>query len=247
MDMTTAHMLSDLTTSFYQQVGSSFSATRQAPWAGWQRVLDLARPMGGEPLRVLDLACGNLRFERFLADQGITFVAHAVDNCDEMVRLGLEGIGSAAGSHQVTYHRADIVGLMFDGGLQGESPWPLGNDLCVSFGFMHHIALAEHRVQVMRFLVEAARPGGTIVVTFWQFARSQRLMAKAVPVEGGDAGDYLLGWQQEEGVWRYCHSYTDEEIDDLVGACGNGARELERFSADGRTDDLNRYLILQRL
>ncbi|MBP3894575.1 MAG: class I SAM-dependent methyltransferase [Atopobiaceae bacterium] len=246
MDTTTAHMLSDLTSNFYQQVGSSFSATRQAPWAGWQRVVESILLADGEPVRVLDLACGNLRFERFLASEGVPFVAHAVDNCDDLVALGLGGFASASDSQRVVYHHVDLIDGLFGDGLSGEAPWPKGNDLCVSFGFMHHIALPEHRRQVMHALVEAARPGGVVAVTFWQFVNSQRLMAKAVPVEGGDEGDFLLGWQHQEGVWRYCHSYDDAEIDALVEACGGDVHEVARFSADGRTNDLNRYLILQK-
>ena len=45
---------------------------------------------GREPLRVLDLACGNLRFERYLADAlpGRMLSGYAVDNCDTLVEAG---------------------------------------------------------------------------------------------------------------------------------------------------------------
>lgn len=118
--------------------------------------------------------------------------------------------------------------------------------MAVCFGFMHHVPMGSLRSQVLSALADAERPGGVVAVSFWQFARSARLMAKAVPVEGGDAGDYLLGWQGRSDVRRYCHSFEEAEIDELVGACGSQVMELVRFFADGKTGDMNRYLILRR-
>lgn len=58
-----------LTGEFYRANAESFSQTRQSPWQGWVRLLEVVEAASGqEPLRVLDLACGNLRFERYLAD-----------------------------------------------------------------------------------------------------------------------------------------------------------------------------------
>ena len=76
MDLTTAHELIELNNRFYTEHAASFSATRSAPWEGWNHAAELLTQLrwprahnGGaschSPL-VLDLACGNLRFERFL-------------------------------------------------------------------------------------------------------------------------------------------------------------------------------------
>lgn len=242
MDKKTARALSDLTTNFYEQVHDSFDATRQAPWQGWDEVVRVARgcglPAEGR-LRVLDLACGNLRFERYLRDLGYKVEARAYDNCDELVGAG-EGVGS-----DVAFHHVDLAGALFEGGL-GEVLDAPACDMAVCFGFMHHVPLESQRCQLLSALADAVRPGGVVAVSFWQFARSARLMAKAVSVESGDTGDYLLGWQGRSDVRRYCHSFEEAEIDELVGACGSQVMELARFSADGKTGDMNRYLILRR-
>ena len=242
MDKKTARALSDLTTNFYEQVHDSFDATRQAPWQGWDEVMRVARgcglPAHGR-LRVLDLACGNLRFERYLLGLGYEVEAYAYDNCDELV-----GAQDGAGL-DLAFHHVDLAGALFDEALDRALNAP-PCDMAVCFGFMHHVPVASLRGEALQALVDAVRPGGMVAVSFWQFARSARLMAKAQPVEGGDAGDYLLGWQNRDDVWRYCHSCTEAEIDELVRQCGVEATEVARFSADGKTKDLNRYLILRR-
>ena len=60
-----------------------------------------------------------------------------------------------------------------------------------------------------------------------------------------DLGDYLLGWQESE-CFRYCHSFEEDEIDTLVKSLGSSALECDRFSADGASGTLNRYVVLQR-
>lgn len=243
MDLTYARRMGDLTTTFYQRVGSSFSVTRQSPWPGWRELLDLVRPCLGESPTVLDLACGNLRFERFLADEGIAARVWAIDNNDELMGLG------EPDELAVQMRHLDVLAVLCDGRDLGHELEALGVpacDLAVCFGFMHHVPLAEQRVEVLRTLVDAVRPGGLVAVSLWQFARDARLMAKARPVEGGVPGDYLLGWQHETDVWRFCHSFAEAEVDALVDACAPQAAETARFSADGRRGDLNRYIVLQR-
>ena len=94
MDIATARLLCDMTSDFYRQQAASFSQTRQAPWPGWRTCVDVLRRAGlGGDVAVLDLACGNLRFESFLAESlapaACTF--YAVDNCDGLVSSAADG------------------------------------------------------------------------------------------------------------------------------------------------------------
>ncbi len=237
MDINTARNLATLTTDFYARASTSFSATRQAPWKGWTHVRDLFASLvpstrSREP-SVLDLACGNLRFEKYLLQQGDVFCAWAYDNCDDLAQ-------DAPGN--VEFSHLDIVGTLLDGNDLCQAIASPPCDLSVCFGFMHHIALPEHRAAVLRALVEHTRPGGIVVVSFWQFARDPRLLSKAQPLE--DEGDYLMGWQNQEGLARYCHSFSDAEIDRLVSLVAPQACEQERFWADGKSDSLNCYVVL---
>ena len=244
MDAMTARRLSALTTDFYARTSTSFSATRQASWPGWARLLALL-PESAAPLQVYDLACGNLRFERYLAGSGRHVHAWSVDGADELLSLGMTSLGALDCAPVVHVHQADIMSALFAGKVEELLADVPPCDLAVSFGFLHHVPMACLREQVLRLLVESVRPGGTVAVSFWQFERSARIMAKAEPVAGGDAGDYLLGWQERSDVKRYCHSFSEREIDALADSVRATAYEIARFSSDGKTSDLNRYLVLQ--
>ena len=258
MDIQTARLLSALTTEFYQRTSESFSDTRRSAWLGWERLLEVPGLVAGHPLRALDLACGNLRFERFLADRGVDATTWAVDNCDDLaargealVRNEVRPEGDPHGAQDDTalslsFQHLDVMECLYEGrdlSAQIEAP---ACDLCVSFGFMHHIPMDEHRIHVLRALVDHTLPGGFIALSFWQFERDARIMAKARHVSEGGPGDYLLGWQGQMGLYRYCHSFSEGEVDELAASVDSHAREVARFSADGRRGDLNRYLVLQK-
>lgn len=249
----TARQLSRLTGDFYARTSASFSATRSAPWEGWEHVLAAAADALGAPvgLRVLDLACGNLRFERFLAEawQPGRVEAFAIDACDDLAAGDVPGV-------EVRYQHLDIVSELASGQGLASSLDASDCDLCACFGFMHHLPLPEQRLQVLRVLVACARPGGVVAVSFWQLSQSERLLRKAQETTTVAAqrfglndlgpGDYLLGWQERDDVLRYCHDFSEAEIDELAKVVSSEAEEIARFSADGASHNLNRYLLLKR-
>lgn len=311
--------LNDLTSDFYAREAASFSATRQAPWHGWERVWKLItahdavqNPFpshaarvpdddtgdSGAPLTILDLGCGNLRFERFLAERtNAPLRVTALDNCPDLASPEI-GALSAAFPHSLRSSSAasktkeedasgqganppektivdlralDIAESLLDGTFADRLPRN-SHDLAVAFGLMHHLPTFALRARVLEGLLGSLRPGGFAVVSFWQFLNDPRLAAKAATVtaEGRAAhclptfheNDFLLGWQHAEGVYRFCHHTPEDEIDALLAAirepnapstsgCASAAppsfREIARFSADGKQENLNRYLILQRL
>lgn len=277
---------------FYESQSASFSATRASFWEGWGRVAQAARSLRAVPvLRVLDVACGNLRFERFLADEfpDAALRCVAVDNCEALVPADLPG--------GVRFVRADVMdelrrGRAFarwggslvcpaapNGVVDGASVLPgvggsadgsdglgpdafEGNlfDLSVCFGFLHHVPLEAWRMRLLDALLDATRPGGLVAVSLWRFMDNARLAEKArrTTVEAlgrlgwqnrADelgAGDWLLGWQDTPGAYRYCHSFDDADVDALVRHVAQRAHIVARFRADGRTHDLNEYVVLRR-
>jgi hypothetical protein len=60
-----------------------------------------------------------------------------------------------------------------------------------------------------------------------------------------DENDFILGWKNIDGAYRYCHSFVDDEIDALVASVADKATLIDRFCADGRTGDLNTYIVLK--
>lgn len=254
----TARRLSLLTSEFYASVSASFSETRDAPWSGWTQVMEeagLSAPLSSSP-RVADVACGNLRFERFLADvlapEAVTptIDAYVYDNCDDLALVdAIPGV--------VTHFtHVDVAETLYAGKSLRALLGACSCDMAVCFGFLHHLPLQEHRRQMVQALVGCVAPGGAVALSFWQFSKSERLLKKArlatereAPLLGLDdlgPNDYLLGWQERHDVLRYCHDFTEEEVDDLAVAAGSAAREVARFSADGKSGNLNRYLVLRR-
>ena len=253
----TAEQLSRVTSEFYAQQAQSFSATRQMPWQGWQRCLEaMPQLLAGEKPSVLDIGCGNLRFARFLCDEaGIVPAKYfAVDNCKPLVESG------DAGAHvfELDFIELDVIKSLLDNTLSSELTVP-ACDLVVAFGFLHHVPGAEKRLQLLRTLLEKSKPGGFVCVSFWQFMNSQKLAAKAqettvqgLQVLGIDASeleehDYLIGWQDKANTCRYCHHFSQKELDELLASFGSDVHVCAQFSADGKDNNLNRYVILQRV
>lgn len=275
MDLTTARELIELNNRFYAEHAASFSATRSAPWEGWSRAAELltqlrwTRGRGGDscpcsPL-VLDLACGNLRFERFLINAlpGVDFRFHAVDACPDLAKDASQIPGTV-------FYEVDVLGSFLDdwarlGTLGHTAPnRRLADagipecDLAVCFGLMHHVPGFDMRASVLDAIVERTALGGVAIVSFWQFMRDERLARKALVADSAaresaqsgtfplDENDHFLGWQSDPSPLRYCHHFDESEIDELVASVGTCAREVARYSADGGSGTLNRYLMLER-
>lgn len=193
MTRATVRALCQLNTEFYEHNAASFSQTRTAPWEGWRRCMAacgfddsdgaaLDQPVDAQIAdSVLDIACGNLRFEAFLANAypHIDWSFFAVDNCEPLVASGQEDIAK-----KVHFTCEDIVSDLLEGlpaaepanipALAAATPF----DLVVSFGFLHHIPSFDLR---QRFLLEAlsqVKPGGYLVVSFWQFLNDPAKRAK---------------------------------------------------------------------
>ena len=258
MDLADARALVALNNRFYRVHAASFSATRGAPWQGWARVADELAALDA-PLHVADVAAGNMRLARYLAETlpHVRLDYHAFDACDALAASPTP----TSGDIEVSYHHLDILETLLAQGAEGLARAlregagdPLDAACC--FGFMHHVPGETVRRSLIEGLVRATRPGGMIALSFWQFMDDERLAAKArattalacddAVVPALDENDYLLGWQDDPVALRYCHHTDDAEIDRLAAHVAEDAREICRFSADGRTARLNRYLILQR-
>lgn len=277
MNITTARELIALNNRFYAEHAASFSATRSAPWEGWRRLLvllcnhgprgsqEVAEDTGvmenagpAQPYTVLDLACGNLRFEQFLVQElnKAPLHIHAVDSCPALA----QEVDLTAAS--LAYHEIDVLDALLskrgDQLLGGVPPC----DLTVCFGFMHHVPGSALRCALLHELVEATSPGGIIAISFWRFMDDERLARKATeaaclaseqpPFPGYDPAsldknDHFLGWQHDPSPLRYCHHFTNAEIDELVASVSGEAREALRYDADGASGTLNRYLVLERI
>lgn len=247
-----------LTGEFYRANAESFSQTRQSPWQGWVRLLEVmdARAAERELLRVLDVACGNLRFERYLADAlpGRVLSGYAVDNCDPLVEAGERNESDALS--RMSFQNLDAIERLSAGCLREALEAPDAScDLAASFGFMHHVPLERWRAELLRTLIAKVRPGGFVAVSFWRFLNSDKLAGKAqettiraraeLGIPELPPNDYLLGWQDTQGLYRYCRHFDEPEIERLLAAVADSAELVSRFEADGKTGNLNEYVVLR--
>ena len=247
MDTSTVETLFQLNGRFYRENCLSFEASRHNSWPGWERCLaHLGQRV--EPVRLLDVACGNLRFERFLARElpATPFAITACDSCDEL---------AADEAPATTYRHVDIGAAL----LAGEKDFltQLGAfDIVACFGFMHHVPTVALRVRLLEAIAESLSTGGLAFITFWRFADDAELRDRAIASDERaraslaipplDNGDFLVGWDNDPHAVRYCHSFTDGEIDELAHSC-NTLSPLDRFDSDGRTRAMNTYLVMEKV
>lgn len=171
----------------------------------------------------------------------------------------VENAGAAGAHLQINYLHCDVMEAI--GSSKAFTYGIPQADISVSFGFMHHVPLPEWRVQLLNSLIEATKPGGFVCVSFWEFLADEGLAAKAYKTheralaELGPAwgfssvdfndGDFLLGWRNTPGAYRYCHSFSTSEVDALIATVSSRAECVARFRADGRTETLNEYIVLR--
>ena len=261
MDKKTQAKLISLTSEFYSKVADSFSETRQNAWDGWERVMSSVElPPNFE---LLDVACGNLRFEKFLEQRGtvprqkgtvptarlelsqapalrpegtvlekagtVLKSAICVDNCELLLPEGIPDF--------VRFENKDLFSETLDYSV----------DLVVCFGFMHHIPSFERRKAFLEMLMNNVKSGGYVALSFWQFMKDERIAKKAEGLTKKcdlqlEEGDFLLGWKNRADVFRYCHNFSDEEI----GSLCEGLEVVAEFSEDGKSHNLNKYVILKK-
>lgn len=285
LDATTIDFLRHVNNDFYTRCAPSFSATRNAPWVGWRTCLEATQGCGAVRLcdgpdvhlydcatarpgairkdasvRVLDVACGNMRFAAFLREElrGRHIDYFAVDDCAGLVPHLPEDEGFST-----CFKNLDIIGELAAGVGFAHAIDAGACDLVGCFGFFHHVPSFELRMRLIDALLQKTVSGGVVCASFWQFMGDEKFVKKAeawnskakselasagLDVSQLETGDYFLGWQNEPGLWRYCHHFEELEIDALVAAAceGGKAREVARFSADGKSSAMNRYVVLQK-
>ena len=261
MNRETISYLIRLNNNFYREHGDSFFATRQSAWPGWRTLTDLLRndpDFNLDAIRIIDLACGNLRFLDYLSHElpKSTFNYHAVDNNPVMLAYDSPSL-----AHSISYQDIDILDLLLKQESLPEHLPPGTFDLSLCFGFMHHIPTEAYRIAIFDYLIQATRPGGYMVVSFWQFMNNPDMAKRAIEVSSQarqelagsgtelslEQNDMILGWSNTADAYRYCHSFSQTEVDAIASRFSGGTKTIVTYLADGRSNDLNIYLVLQKL
>ena len=219
--------------SFYELVAEEFSPTRKNPWNGWFTLLKIinTKYKNKKEIKVLDLGCGNGRFCAFLSknlykkfkyvgvDANHKFLDEASKTCTD-------------GSFFVFDIFMDINNKQF----AAEK-----FNLIVAFGLVHHIPDINFRKEWFKSVKRLLAKDGIFVTAFWNFISDSRFKERALKPENLEENDYFYNWGKN-GPKRYFHYYATEEIND-ISTCA-GLNILSEFYADGKTHDLNRYVML---
>lgn len=226
-----------LNRQFYSRFASPFSETRPSGQARLDRVVQLVSGSGS----VLDIGCGNGRLAERLDREGHVLRYAGVDASKELIEIA---IARSARFVNVTaeYRVAELTEAGWDRQLNG--PF----DIAVALAVLHHIPSQELRRDVLRGIYSVLQPGGTLLMTNWQFAKNERMRKKMVGWETAgineqelEPGDALLYWKHGGTGYRYCHFLTRTEVQELAAASGF---QVERqFYADAT---LNLYSILRK-
>lgn len=245
--------INQINLSFYQKVGSEFDATRQKSWPGWETLWAKLGDLGVSHQAVADIGCGNGRFLNFLAEKGFAGKYLGVDSSHLLLESAKQQLSSIATYSKISAEFNEID-LIVDQDTLIKQLNSLSPNLIVLFGVMHHIPGREFRKDFIKSLADSLKPGGYLCFTTWEFQTDPRYNARSlnfneIAAEFGELeleeGDFILDWKRGERAFRYCHAYSNEEVNEIVEHAG--LEIAETFLADGKNSSLNRYYILRRL
>lgn len=246
MQQATTKKLITLTNQFYSQHAKSFSATRQIAWEGWNNLIAFFQLQNPS---ILDIGCGNGRFLQFIRDQQIHCSYQGVDNNPELIAQAK----LMTPNKTIRFIEHDVLNYF----LNTHTILPnLNNFTVISiFGLVHHIPGKANRLAFIKAALAHLLPSGYLIVSFWQplnnpdrFTKKQLnpIQFKLNPDELED-GDLLLGWGTNSDSARYCHSFTNQEIDWYIHQISQQLKLVKRFQADGKTNNLNQYVVWQKI
>ncbi|MBW6441908.1 class I SAM-dependent methyltransferase [Patescibacteria group bacterium] len=255
MNIKEINQILELNKEFYQLVGKDFSKTRQKPWEGWGRVIEIIRKELEEKnknydenkVRFLDIGCGNGRFFKFLWEnignlniEGFEYTGVDINNdlLEEATRVQpCKGLSRRLSTRsrprsdpRLNPHPVFIKEDIF----KNIDKIPGKYNVVTAFGVTHHIPDNNFRKawfsKLPKLLKDEKGCLSMLALTFWDFEQKP--------------GDYFLGWKENEKAKRYCHKYSKKEIENLKKMYKNdGLNLINEFEADNK----NLYLIFGKI
>lgn len=231
MNDKTIQTLNEINRRFYEITAQEFDQTRGTPWLGWEKLVE---HLPARELSVLDVGCGNGRFGVFLAEHR-QIQYHGMDNNPALLQYAKDALQHIP----ATLEQRDVVQSPPDEGLF---------DVVVAFGLIHHIPGRQNRQRFIQQLAARVKPGGLLIFAAWCFYEFDRFKSRVTPWDDDlksqvEAHDYLLDWRRGETALRYCHYVDEAEHAALIES--TGFKEVITYRADGFTNTVNRYSILQ--
>ena len=226
--------LLDLNQTFYDSFADSFSHTRKMINNGFDDLLT-AVPDGAK--NILDVACGNGRFGKYLFEHEAIQSYVGVDFSGELLKIAKELTGGDVFQRDLTQPDA------LDG---------LGQfDIVACLAALHHIPGEALKVQLLQNMKARLGENGRIFLSTWQFMSSERQQRKVrdwaeIGMSPQDVApnDYLLSWQTGGFAYRYACMIDEAEL--AILAEKSGLNILKQFRSDGREGNLSLYAVLAK-
>ncbi len=244
MDAQIVEQLIALNKNFYSQFAGEFSETRPTGKINLEHIL----PYLADGVKILDVGCGNGRLVERLDREGLTLTCIGVDAAPELIEIATVRC-SRLRHVAATFRVAELTQRGWSEDLPG-APF----DLVTALAVLHHVPSFGLRREVLRDIHALLRPGGTLIMTNWQFDRNdrghlgERLRKKIVPWKtvgiderALEPGDALITWKRGGTGYRYCHRITENEVERM--AAESGLKIVKQFFADA---GLNLYSLLIR-
>jgi len=221
-----------LNKQFYQLIAADFSETRQKPWEGWSRVVDLINEKRGETdqntkdrIKILDLGCGNGRFFKLLREKSNNFEYIGIDINNDLLNE-VKKLKGKSKTQLGKFIKEDIF--------KNLEKIPGKYNVVTVFGITHHIPDEKFRekwfLNILKFLEESPTSFSLIALSFWDFAK--------------EPGDYLLGWKNNKDVSRFCHKYSQKELNSIKNRYEKfGLKLIESYESDNK----NLYMVFGRI
>lgn len=232
MEAATRDHLLALSADFYRHWADEFDESRKNAWDSWARIVSEVKELG--PIdNVLDLGCGNGRFASFLDDNGLSELNYmGIDSEPQLIEHARKKLPNKHFEFEVS---------TLDDALKSATK----HKLIVCFGVFHHLPGKQYRQEVLNSFSDKLDVNGIAVLSLWQPHLLKNFATKTSTshsIEGLEENDFLMGWKRDFSHLRYCHDFTDEEINELVS---HSPFELvSQFQGSGN-DMSNRYLIMQ--
>lgn len=268
MDAQTQSFLLQLNRRFYEKTATHFDATRQGWTPGLRAILPYFERGVKESLTVLDVGCGNGRFARLLAHEGLRARYFGVDGSAQLLRLARSSAAELS-DVECRFLQADLAHPDWQAALPGVSRKDVGDpapfekkrralfDMVLCTATLQHLPGFRLRLRLLRDFRRLTT--GYIILSFWQFLSRERFVAKLIdPRTVGvdpaalEPGDGLLPWKQGVEAIRYVHQVDEDELKHL--AADAGLTVVRTFRADGKREEastsgvlpgLNLYAVLK--
>lgn len=225
----------------YNLIASHFSDTRSYLWEDLKPLRKYTRNNDC----VLDLACGNGRLYQLFQGLSITYIG--LDQSEELIKIARQKVPDGV------FILADMIKLPFK---------DANFDIIYCIAAFQHIPTKELRLQTLREMKRALRPGGLVVMTNWNLLSKEvgRNLAKWKLLEArtyeknhspslgvSEPANYeqneinvLVPWKDALGNIlgeRYYHGFTIQELEKLFLEIGFEVKE-QYYTSKGKRSSM---------